>query len=94
MRETCPSGSLFTRFGGDEMLAVCPGTWDAEKLKEDFYEYFRVFNEKSSKEYNVCASMGVYHTTPEDDLSFESIVEKTDILMYMEKTKRKKNRLR
>lgn len=94
MRETCPSGSLFTRFGGDEMLAVCPGMWDAEKLKEDFYEYFRVFNEKSSKEYNVCASMGVYHTTPEDDLSFESIVEKTDILMYMEKTKRKKNRLR
>lgn len=94
MMEVCPQGSLFTRFGGDEMLAVCPGEWDEEKLKSDFYEYFRNFNEKSAKEYIVSASMGVYHTKPEDDLSFESIVENTDILMYMEKTKRKKNRLR
>ncbi len=94
MTEVCPHGSLFTRFGGDEMLAVCPGEWDAEMLKADFYEYFRRFNETSEKEYTVSASMGVYHTLQEDDLSFEGIIEKTDILMYMEKTKRKKSRLR
>lgn len=94
MMEVCPQGSLFTRFGGDEMLAVCPGEWDAEKLKEDFYDYFKKFNDSAEKEYWVSASMGIYHTKPEDDLSFEGIIEKTDILMYMEKAKRKKSRLR
>lgn len=94
MMEVCPKGSLFTRFGGDEMLAVCPGKWDAEKLKTDFYEYLAAFNAGGEKEYAVLASMGVYHTTSEDDLSFEGIVEQADILMYMEKAKRKKNRQR
>lgn len=94
MMTVCPEGSLFTRFGGDEMLAVCPGEWDEEKLKTDFYEYLKHFNDNSSKEYMVSASMGVYLTKPEDDLSFEGIVEKTDILMYMEKSRRKKNRIR
>lgn len=94
MVEVCPQGSLFTRFGGDEMLAVCPGEWDAEELKAAFYEYFGKYNESKEKEYTISASMGVYHTEPEDDLSFEGIIEKTDILMYMEKSKRKKSRLR
>ncbi len=94
MVEVFPQGSLFTRFGGDEMLAVCPGIWDAEKLKKVFYDYLVRFNESGEKEYSILASMGVYHTEPEDDLSFEGIVEQTDILMYMEKTKRKKSRMR
>lgn len=94
MLETCPKGSLFTRFGGDEMLAVCPGEWDEEVLKTAFYDFFKKFNETQKKEYAISASMGIYHTKPEDDLSFEGIIEKTDILMYMEKAKRKKNRLR
>lgn len=94
MMDVCPKGALFTRFGGDEMLAVCPGEWDADKLKADFYEFLQKFNDSSEKEYAVLASMGVYHTQAEDDLSFESIIENADVLMYMEKSRRKKGRMR
>lgn len=94
MKKVCPKGSIFTRFGGDEMLAVCKGSYDIKELKEDFYKYFDEFNAKSTKEYDVLASMGVYHTEEDDDLSFESIIEKSDVLMYMEKSKRKKQRIR
>lgn len=94
MMAVCPPGSLFTRFGGDEMLAVCPGVWNEEKVKEDFYASLKKFNDSGEKEYAILASMGIYLTQPEDDLSFEGIVENTDILMYMEKAKRKKSRLR
>ena len=94
MMEACPQGSLFTRFGGDEMLAVCPGVWSEEQVKEDFYASLKKFNDSAEKEYAILASMGIYITQPEDDLSFEGIVEKADILMYMEKAKRKKSRMR
>ncbi len=94
MMAVCPEDTLFTRFGGDEMLAVCPGEKDMDKIREDFYAYIVNFNENSDKKYDVLASMGFYHTEESDDLSFEGILEKTDILMYMEKTKRKKNRVR
>ncbi len=94
MMAVCPDDALFTRFGGDEMLAICPDKKDTDKIKEDFYAYLDGFNQTSSKEYAVLASMGVYHTEAGDDLSFEGILEKTDILMYMEKAKRKKNRIR
>lgn len=94
MKILCPEGAIFTRFGGDEMLAVCRGKQDIEKLKEDFYGYFDAFNAKSNKKYDVLASMGIYHTEEGDDLSFEGIIEKSDVLMYMEKTKRKKLRVK
>lgn len=94
MKKVCPEGSIFTRFGGDEMLAVCKGKYDIADLKEAFYGYFDEFNTKSKKKYDVLASMGIYHTEEEDDLSFESIIEKTDVLMYMEKNKRKKQRVK
>lgn len=94
MKKVCPEGSIFTRFGGDEMMAVCKGKHDIDQLKASFYGYFDDFNAKSDKKYDVLASMGVYHTGEDDDLSFEGIIEKTDVLMYMEKTKRKKQRVR
>ena len=56
--------------------------------------YFDDLNAVSQKKYDVLASMGVYHTEEGDDLSFEGIIEKADVLMYMEKTKRKKQRVK
>ncbi len=94
MRQVCPEGSIFTRFGGDEMLAVCLGKHDADKLKERFYGCIAELNEKSGKSYDVMASIGVYHTEEDDDLSFESIIEKSDVLMYMEKSKRKRAKMK
>ncbi len=94
MRKTCPEGTIFTRFGGDEMLAVYRGRLDAGELKENFYVCIDEINARSKKRYDVLASMGVYHTEEDDDLSFESIIEKSDVLMYMEKNKRKRARVR
>ncbi len=94
MKLLCPEGSIFTRFGGDEMLAVCLGKRDMNQIKTTFYGYFDDLNAVSQKKYDVLASMGVYHTEEGDDLSFEGIIEKADVLMYMEKTKRKKQRVK
>lgn len=88
----CPEGAIFTRFGGDEMLAVCPGEYDAESIKKAFYEYFDGLNAISNKEYRVSASIGIYHTKPEDMLDFENIIEYADKLMYEEKLVRKGRR--
>jgi len=87
-----PEGALCTRFGGDEMLAVCIGVVSAEKVKAEFEEYFRNFNENSGKEYNVEVSVGVYVSAEDEELGFEELVEKSDTLMYAEKKKRKSQR--
>ena len=55
----CPPGSIFTRFGGDEMLAVCLGVQNVAKMKEEFSKYFANLNATSNKEYLIEASTGI-----------------------------------
>lgn len=86
----CPPDTLFTRFGGDEMLAVCLGRHDPETIKKAFYQYFEEFNSHSDKMYTVSASIGIYHTSESDNLSFEEIIENADKLMYKDKASKKK----
>ena len=86
----CPEDSLFTRFGGDEMLAVCQGRIEPEDIKTAFAAYFKNFNEQSQKPYTVEASIGIYITNEADVLSFEELVEKSDRLMYEEKERHRK----
>jgi len=88
----CPKGSLFTRFGGDEMLAVCRGSQDVAKMKEEFDKYFRNLNATSNKEYAIEASTGIYITTENEILDFEELVEKSDGLMYQEKKRRRREK--
>jgi diguanylate cyclase (GGDEF)-like protein len=80
---------LFTRFGGDEMLAVCRGAQDVEKMKAAFEEYFIELNAASNKEYVIEASTGIYITAENEILDFEELVEKSDRLMYEEKNARR-----
>lgn len=87
--QVCPEGSLFTRFGGDEMLAVCPGALDVGQMKKEFAEYFKNLNADSKKSYQINASTGIYITKPGEILGFEELVEKSDRLMYIEKKERK-----
>ena len=87
--EVCPKDSLFIRFGGDEMLAVCRGALDIEMLKDAFNRYFDKLNETSKKEYRIEASTGIYITKENEILEFEELIEKSDSLMYMEKKERK-----
>lgn len=88
----CPAESIFTRFGGDEMLGVCPGELDVEHLKEGFDRYFREFNAHSKKPYPVEASIGINVSEEGEMLSFEQLVEKVDKLMYIEKEEHRRLR--
>jgi len=86
----CPEGSLFNRFGGDEMLGVCRGRLEPEDIRTAFADYFRKFNSNSDKPYEVDASIGVYITKEQDRLSFEELIERSDRLMYEEKERHRK----
>jgi len=87
--DVCPEGSLLTRFGGDEMLAVCDGSYVPDILKEEFESYFNNLNEKESKEYRIDASVGIYVTEENEVPDFKELIEKSDKFMYEEKKKRK-----
>ena len=93
LKKVCPEGSICTRYGGDEMLAVCQGNLDVADIKEQFAKYFTELNEKSGKPYKIQASTGIYVTEPGDALGFEDIVEKSDRLMYQEKELHKKGKV-
>ncbi len=86
----CPEDSLFTRFGGDEMLAVCYGKQDTNLLKEKFAQYFKELNAKAGKDYPIAASVGISITEENEILEFEELLERSDRLMYEEKKERKK----
>lgn len=93
LKKVCPEGSICTRYGGDEMLAVCPGSLDVADIKEKFAKYFVELNEKSGRPYKIEASTGIYVTEPGDALGFEDIVEKSDRLMYQEKELHRKGKV-
>lgn len=88
----CPGNSVFTRFGGDEMLAVCPCVLDVTETKEKFKSYFSDLNATANKDYVIEASTGIYITGEDEVLGFEELIEKSDRLMYEEKKERKARR--
>lgn len=90
LENVCPEGAVFTRFGGDEMLAVCPCRIEPEDVRKAFTDYFEKFNAKANKPYEVSASIGIYITDGKDILSFEELIEKSDRLMYEEKERHRK----
>lgn len=92
LKKVCPEGSICTRYGGDEMLAVCPCKLDVAETKTKFAAYFDELNEMSGKPYKIEASTGIYVTEDGDALGFEDIVEKSDRLMYQEKEAHRKLR--
>lgn len=90
LEHVCPQGSLFNRFGGDEMLAVCRGRIEPDEVRAAFTSYFDSFNQSSDKPYEVSASIGVYNTKEQERLSFEELLERSDCLMYEEKERHRK----
>ena len=89
LRYASPEGTICTRFGGDEMLAVCLGEHDTAAIRKRFYEYLDRANGEVQRPYDVSASIGIYVTDAEDNLEFEELITKSDKLMYMEKEKRR-----
>lgn len=90
LKNACPSSAICTRFGGDEMLAVFIDDGETIDIHNLFNAYIERHNNNVNKEYLVSASLGIYHTKPDENLKFENIIKYSDILMYQEKKLKKK----
>jgi diguanylate cyclase (GGDEF)-like protein len=90
LKHACPDSAICTRFGGDEMLAVFIDDENHYDVHRLFNEYIDRHNKNVNKKYKVSASLGIYHTKNDEDVSFESLIKYTDNLMYQEKNLKKK----
>ncbi len=86
----CPDHALCVRFGGDEMVAVIEGDFGEKEIRERFNQYIDKLNKESQEPYVVSASLGIYNTSWDDDLDFESLIKNADKCMYADKNKKKK----
>ena len=89
LKHACPAGAVLARFGGDEMLGIITSETDRYELRSAVDGYLSEHNAKMGKPYTVSASLGVYVTAPDEELSLEELVKKTDRLMYNEKSRKK-----
>ncbi len=90
LRQSCPAEALCLRYGGDELLAVIIGDYDADPIIEKIEEYLKVYNRKSGLSFQVILSCGAYRTELTDDLDFEAAVRCADEKMYAQKSTHKK----
>ncbi|MBR6044160.1 MAG: GGDEF domain-containing protein [Ruminococcus sp.] len=90
LRSSCPPGSLFLRFGGDELIAMVIGDCDEESILRRIEEYLKNFNAFSGLPYKVSASCGHYRTKLTESFEFESAVKLADKEMYIVKNARRK----
>ena len=74
------------------MLGVICGEYDCGKLRADINAYLDKYNASSGKPYNVSTSLGIYITGDADSLDFEDLIKKSDKLMYIDKSAKKKAR--
>lgn len=89
MRKVFPPGVICCRFGGDEMAAATKMSLDETSIRRAFDKYFRDYNKKSGKPYEVSASIGIYRASQDESLDFEYLLKKSDTLMYIDKQSRK-----
>lgn len=94
MQNSCPPQALCTRFGGDELFAICEGKFDVDEIKNKIYGYIDLCNSVSGKPYKISASVGVYVGESSENLNFESLLKKCDELMYADKLNKKNRRKR
>ena len=90
LRQSCPEEALCLRYGGDELLAVIIGDYDAEPIIEKIEEYLKAYNHKSGLSFQVILSCGAYRTELTNDLDFEAAVRCADEKMYAQKSMHKK----
>jgi diguanylate cyclase (GGDEF)-like protein len=89
LKRACPPDALCVRFGGDEMLAVIVGGCDTEGIRKNIKQTLDNYNTRSRSAYRVSASIGIYCTDSQSDTDFETIVKKSDAMMYAEKQAKK-----
>ncbi len=89
LRMGCPQDSLCVRWGGDEMVAVIPGSVPESKVRSRINELLEEINRSSGKKYRISASIGVKSFDSAASSEFEDMVRATDQLMYSEKKRKK-----
>ncbi len=90
LKDSCPTGSLCMRYGGDEMFALLLGECDVDEIMNHIQELLRVFNTIAGYAYEVNVSCGAYSSVLSDDLSFDDMVKGADQQMYMVKKEKKR----
>ena len=92
LKENVSEKGIVGRIGGDEFAGVmnCEGEEYAEKLKEQIYGSFDLYNKTSSKEYNVTVSFGAVVIKATRGMTLEEILVRADEKLYEAKKLRKK----
>ncbi len=92
LKQTCQSGEIISRFGGDEMLVL--GSHYSEAMAKDFLHRFQKALDNynaSHTSYQLRVSVGYEIFTPDPNTNIEDFIMKADEKMYDEKRKRKTN---
>lgn len=89
LRMGCPQDSLCVRWGGDEMVAVIPGSVCENEIRSSINHFLEEINHSSGKKYRISASIGVKSFDSAASSDFEDMVRATDQLMYSEKKRKK-----
>ena len=89
LRSCCPQNALCVRWGGDEMVAVIPGTISSEEIHRSVDAYLENLNSISGKEFEISASVGIKSFDLTDSADLEYMIRMTDELMYSDKTIKK-----
>lgn len=89
LKNSVPENSLCVRFGGDEMLAVIVGEYDNDKLKCDFNNCLKKFNDTSGVDFIVSASIGIHKTLLSEKFRLEDLFSIADEEMYKQKIQKK-----
>lgn len=81
------------RIGGDEFAVIKKynAEDDGRPFVEEVYDKFRLFNESSSKPYNVTVSVGTYVISTDDNIELKAAMTLADGKLYEEKQHKAKN---
>lgn len=89
LKSSCPEGTLCSRQGGDEMLAVVIGDHSPQQILDKIEQYFAELNQISGLEYEIHASCGSYTTSLTEDFDLDIALKQSDDEMYKVKKMRK-----
>ena len=91
LTESCSSGEIYCRFGGDEFIIFAANYTDsdAKQLTNKIKENINKINENSDNPFTLSASTGYVIAKPKENEDIFRFVTAADKIMYAEKRKKK-----
>ena len=83
-----PSGSITTRFGGDEIFSVIPFECNPDKVMQSIDAYLENYNQSSELPYSVSASSGYIVSKISKDFDIVQAIRHADERMYANKNRK------